>query len=154
MTSPMREFIGTLQYRAPEVSSGSPLHCPIIRSADPSHSGLPWTFSTDIFSVGCTIYELFKGDLPFPDTENIAILLAYIEKKVGRFSYEFAEEISGYSTSLFTSKYPVAVILPEPASEKDEAQIRGLKNVFSIDVSVLFLYYAFFSKKFPPARYT
>ncbi|MGV9672184.1 serine/threonine protein kinase [Gordonia sp. NPDC003504] len=58
-------FIGTLAYTAPEIIDGHP--------ASPA---------SDQYALGCTIYELFCGTMPFTDSTPSALMMAHISRAV------------------------------------------------------------------------
>ena len=55
------QVMGTLDYLAPELIKGSPA-----------------TPATDIYALGCTIYECVAGQAPFRDKEGIQVGLAHV----------------------------------------------------------------------------
>jgi serine/threonine protein kinase len=55
------QVMGTLDYLAPELVKGSPA-----------------TPATDIYALGCTIYECVAGQAPFADKEGIQVGLAHV----------------------------------------------------------------------------
>ena len=55
------QVMGTLDYLAPELVKGSPA-----------------TPATDIYALGCTIYECIAGQPPFADKEGIQVGLAHV----------------------------------------------------------------------------
>ena len=55
------QVMGTLDYLAPELIKGSPA-----------------TPATDIYALGCTIYECIAGQPPFADKEGIQVGLAHV----------------------------------------------------------------------------
>lgn len=67
-------IINTRQYRAPEVILG-----------------LGWSIPSDLWSAGCIIAELYKGELLFATHDNVEHL-ALIEKVIGRFPIRMIED--------------------------------------------------------------
>ena len=61
------DLIATRQYRAPEVSLG-----------------LPWSYPSDIWSVGCIVAELYCGDQLFETHSNMEHI-ALIERGIGKW---------------------------------------------------------------------
>ena len=55
------QVMGTLDYLAPELVKGSPA-----------------TPATDIYALGCTVYECIAGQPPFGDKEGIQVGLAHV----------------------------------------------------------------------------
>jgi serine/threonine-protein kinase PRP4 len=47
--------------------------------------GLPYDASLDVWSIGCTLYELYTGKILFPGRSNNQMLLYMMELK-GRFN--------------------------------------------------------------------
>ena len=47
--------------------------------------GAPYDFAIDIWSIGCTLYELYTGKILFPGRSNNQMLLLMMELK-GRFN--------------------------------------------------------------------
>ena len=47
--------------------------------------GVPYDCSLDIWSIGCTLYELYTGKILFPGRSNNQMLLLMMELK-GRFN--------------------------------------------------------------------
>jgi len=65
------QVMGTLDYLAPELIKGSPA-----------------TPATDIYALGCTIYECVAGQAPFRDKQGIQVGLAHVAEPppdLGRF---------------------------------------------------------------------
>jgi serine/threonine-protein kinase len=58
------QVMGTLDYLAPELIKGSPA-----------------TPATDIYALGCTIYECIAGQPPFADKEGIQVGLAHVAEQ-------------------------------------------------------------------------
>ena len=73
-------------YRAPEISMFSYLLL-VTPSTNPDRivMGVPYDCSLDIWSIGCTLYELYTGRILFPGRSNNQMLLLMMELK-GRFN--------------------------------------------------------------------
>jgi dual-specificity kinase/CDC-like kinase len=78
-------IINTRQYRSPEVILG-----------------LGWSMPSDMWSAGCIIAELYKGDLLFATHDNFEHL-ALIERIVGRFPFDMVSRSKEFGTSTFDS---------------------------------------------------
>lgn len=78
-------------YRAPEISAFFSLHQIVLiahvttRNHPRTVLGLPYDASLDVWSIGCTIYELYTGKILFPGRTNNQMLLHMMELK-GRFN--------------------------------------------------------------------
>ena len=75
-------------YRPPEISACnrfSPLFYNLIIFILFSVLGAPYDPSLDIWSIGCTLYELYTGKILFPGRSNNHMLLLMMEVK-GRFN--------------------------------------------------------------------
>ena len=73
-------------YRAPEISCVK--FSFIDRSIPDNHStvlGVPYDPALDMWSVGCTLYELYTGKILFPGRSNNQMLFLMMELK-GRFN--------------------------------------------------------------------
>jgi serine/threonine-protein kinase len=57
------QFIGTLDYAAPEQIEGRPLDA-----------------RTDVYSLGCVLYECLTGEVPFPRESDMAVLWAHMSQ--------------------------------------------------------------------------
>jgi YVTN family beta-propeller protein len=57
------QFIGTLDYAAPEQIEGRPLDA-----------------RTDVYSLGCVLYECLTGEVPFPRDAEMAVLWAHMSQ--------------------------------------------------------------------------
>jgi YVTN family beta-propeller protein len=57
------QFIGTLDYAAPEQIEGRPLDA-----------------RTDVYSLGCVLYECLTGHVPFPRDSDMAVLWAHMSQ--------------------------------------------------------------------------
>ena len=77
-------IVSTRHYRSPEVVLG-----------------LGWMFSTDIWSMGCIVYELFTGRLLFDTHDNLEHL-HIMEKILGRLPTEFAPRAMPEVRDVFT----------------------------------------------------
>src|SRR5439155_23655377 len=55
------QFVGTLDYAAPEQIEGRPLDG-----------------RTDVYSLGCVLYECLTGEVPFPRDAEMAVLWAHM----------------------------------------------------------------------------
>jgi serine/threonine-protein kinase PRP4 len=78
-------------YRAPEISQST-------LSTTPSHTdvpvlGLPYDTSIDIWSVACTLYELYTGKILFPGRSNNHMLFLMMEVK-GKISHRMIKKAS------------------------------------------------------------
>jgi len=76
-------IINTRQYRAPEVILG-----------------LGWSMPSDLWSAGCIINELYKGELLFGTHDN-SEHLALIERIIGRIPLNMVSRSKEFSTRLF-----------------------------------------------------
>jgi serine/threonine-protein kinase len=70
------QVMGTLDYLAPELVKGEP--------ASPA---------TDIYALGCTVYECIAGQPPFADKEGIQVGLAHVAEPPPALS-EFRDDLS------------------------------------------------------------
>jgi streptogramin lyase/tRNA A-37 threonylcarbamoyl transferase component Bud32 len=57
------QFVGTLDYAAPEQIEGRPLDA-----------------RTDVYSLGCVLYECLTGEVPFPRESDMAVLWAHMSQ--------------------------------------------------------------------------
>jgi DNA-binding beta-propeller fold protein YncE/tRNA A-37 threonylcarbamoyl transferase component Bud32 len=57
------QFVGTLDYAAPEQIEGRPLDA-----------------RTDVYSLGCVLYECLTGEVPFPRDAEMAVLWAHMSQ--------------------------------------------------------------------------
>jgi serine/threonine protein kinase len=55
------QFVGTLDYAAPEQFEGKPL-----------------TAATDVYSLGCVLFECLTGEVPFPREQEAALMYAHL----------------------------------------------------------------------------
>lgn len=78
-------IVSTRHYRSPEVILG-----------------LGWMYSTDIWSMGCIIYELFTGKLLY-DTHDNQEHLHLLEKTIGRLPADWPMRCMDEAKILFTS---------------------------------------------------
>lgn len=53
--------------------------------------GLPYSASLDVWSIGCTLYELYTGKILFPGRSNNQMLLLHMELR-GRFSSKLVKK--------------------------------------------------------------
>lgn len=73
-------FIGHLK----SVSQAFVFRCPVLRRKGVV-LGAPYDPALDIWSIGCTLYELYTGKILFPGRSNNHMLLLMMELK-GRFN--------------------------------------------------------------------
>ena len=57
----------------------------LIADANLAVMGVPYDCSLDVWSIGCTLYELYTGKILFPGRTNNQMLLLMMELK-GRFN--------------------------------------------------------------------
>ncbi|MFN2590336.1 MAG: protein kinase, partial [Actinomycetota bacterium] len=57
------QFLGSVEYAAPEQFEGRPLG--------------PWT---DVYSLGCVLYECLTGEVPFPREHEAAVMHAHLKE--------------------------------------------------------------------------
>jgi serine/threonine-protein kinase len=80
------QVMGTLDYLAPELVKGSP--------ASPA---------TDIYALGCTIYECIAGQPPFGDKEGFAVGLAHVAEPPPALS-EFRDDLpDGFAEAVLSA---------------------------------------------------
>ena len=53
--------------------------------------GLPYDFAIDVWSIGCTLFELFTGKILFPGRSNNQMLLFMMETK-GKISHRMIKK--------------------------------------------------------------
>lgn len=68
-------------YRAPEISKSTPSRQTKWDVADDPVLGLPYDTAIDVWSIGCTLYELYTGKILFPGRSNNHMLLLMMEVK-------------------------------------------------------------------------
>jgi serine/threonine-protein kinase len=80
------QVMGTLDYLAPELIKGSPA-----------------TPATDIYALGCTIYECVAGQPPFADKEGIQVGLAHVAEQPPDLT-EFRDDLPpGFAEAVLTA---------------------------------------------------
>jgi serine/threonine protein kinase len=80
------QVMGTLDYLAPELIKGSPA-----------------TPATDIYALGCTIYECIAGQPPFGDKEGIQVGLAHVAEPPPPLS-EFRDDLpDGFAEAVLSA---------------------------------------------------
>lgn len=79
------QVMGTLDYLAPELVKGEPA-----------------TPLTDIYALGCTVYECIAGQPPFADKEGIQVGLAHVAEPPPELS-EFRDDLSPDFTAAVAS---------------------------------------------------
>jgi serine/threonine-protein kinase len=97
------QVMGTLDYLAPELIKGSPA-----------------TPATDIYALGCTIYECIAGQPPFADKEGIQVGLAHVAEQPPPLS-EFRDDLpAGYAEAVLSALAKDADERPQTAVEYGE----------------------------------
>lgn len=116
--------INTRQYRAPEVILG-----------------LGWSTPSDLWSAGCIIAELYKGELLFATHDN-SEHLALMERIIGRLPLDMVSRSKEFGTSVFdvygwhkmelssSSKAHVRKNLPLDSFVKEDDKKSGLNGLF------------------------
>jgi serine/threonine protein kinase len=80
------QVMGTLDYLAPELIKGEPA-----------------TPATDIYALGCTIYECVAGQAPFADREGIQVGLAHVAEPPPDLA-EFRDDLpSGFAEAVLSA---------------------------------------------------
>ena len=108
-------IINTRQYRSPEVILG-----------------LGWSTPSDLWSSGCIIAELYKGDLLFPTHDNIEHL-ALIERVIGPFPLDMLSKAKTYGDA-FDSQGLHRLNLPLESQEHVH-KMKPLEKIFKDDQS-------------------
>ena len=81
-------YLVSRYYRAPEISKYPGPHV-----ADPTNLlqiivlGMPYDFAIDVWSIGCTLYELYTGKILFTGRTNNQMLRSMMECR-GKFSHK------------------------------------------------------------------
>lgn len=107
-------IINTRQYRAPEVILGT------------LHTGLGWDMTSDMWSVGCILIELYTGEMLFPTHDNYEHL-AMMEKLLGVMPLWMARHASRDMHKYFSRNYMLN--FPKLASKKSERHVRHLAKI-------------------------
>lgn len=109
---PKSTVINTRQYRAPEV---------ILE--------LPWSFPSDIWSLGCILAELYTGNLLFATHDNYEHL-ALIERAIGTFPrYMLDASVSPISKKVFDSCGRFRGKSLSPSSQTHVEQMLPINNL-------------------------
>ena len=103
----------------------------ILTSANLPVIGVPYDPALDIWSIGCTLYELYTGKILFPGRSNNHMLLLMMELK-GRFNSKMIKKakfgemyfdelgafqsvehdrVTGTVSSIYVSLFPMSLIL-------------------------------------------
>ena len=94
------QVMGTLDYLAPELVKGEPA-----------------TPATDIYALGCTIYECVAGQPPFGDKEGIQVGLAHVAEPPPR------ARRSSATTSRPSSRRRVLSALAKDPAERPQTAV-------------------------------
>lgn len=114
-TDKKSSIINTRQYRSPEVILG-----------------LGWSMPSDLWSAGCIIAELYKGDLLFPTHDNVEHL-ALIERAIGPFPLNMLSKSNTYGDA-FDSQGFHRLNLPLESQEHVH-KMKQLEDIFKDDKS-------------------
>ncbi|KAF9521924.1 kinase-like domain-containing protein [Crepidotus variabilis] len=107
--------VSTVQYQAPEIIC-----------ANPFRIDTGWTEAVDVFAGACVVDELQTGRPFLPPTDNISLVLAYLEQSIGRISRGFAHEVHLVHPSTTSKIDPWRFLLPATIPDGKE---RSYKQV-------------------------
>eukprot|EP01027_Heterolobosea_sp_BB2_P014045 GEZU01020209.1.p1 GENE.GEZU01020209.1~~GEZU01020209.1.p1 ORF type:complete len:208 (+),score=39.15 GEZU01020209.1:124-747(+) len=113
----------------PDIAPLSSCHCTfsfLLYSL--SLSGLGWSYPSDMWSVGCILYELYTGDALFQTHENREHL-ALMEKFLGPIPVSMASRADRHSLKYFRPNF--ALNWPEIAT--DENSVKFVEKLLPLD---------------------
>ena len=81
------QYLVSRFYRAPEISKIYNVRFQLIILIAITVLGIPYDFGIDVWSIGCTLFELYTGKILFTGRSNNQMLRAIMECR-GKFSHK------------------------------------------------------------------